>query len=209
MTSYLARAVVDEVVSPAFLVRIEDDLELASNDEENNALEVVLATKRLLSREHGSIRLEHVWGPGDGTRSVTELKQLINQILKEYLLCSLDITEAVRSIRELNVCPFFAHELVKQAIVMSIEENDSKESQSSSIRSMDAMVLLLAVLKESASHESTNSTTLLTSQQLKLGLSKFENRYLNDLELDVPGAKDLFNKFCSLLSKNNAFKNDF
>jgi len=208
LTSYLARAVVDEVISPAFLVRVEDELELANEEEDESALNVVLATKRLLSREHGSIRLEHVWGPGDGTRSVSELKQLIKQILKEYLLCSLDISEAVLSIRELNVCPFFAHELVKQAIVLSIEEYNSKETMSSSIKAMDAMVSLLAVLKESASHENTNSTTLLTSEQLHLGLSKFENNYLNDLELDVPGAIALFNELCDLLGSNPAFKDD-
>ncbi len=205
LTSYFARAIVDEALCPSFLTRIENDLELAGDQEE--ALSVIVATKRLLSREHGIIRLEHVWGPGDGTRSISELKKLINQILKEYLVCSLDIPEAILSIEELNVCPFFAHELVKQAIVLCIEHSDSSKNVGSPI---DSMIALLAALhgSEATSNEDGGnlSTNLLTVQQLRLGLSKFASKYLNDLELDVPNAKELFKEFCTSLQSNPVFR---
>lgn len=201
LTCYLARSVVDEVISPSFLVRFENDLELAGDDQ-HDAISVIHATKRLLSREHGSIRLEHVWGPGDGTRTIAELKKMINEILREYLLCSLDISEAVRSIQELNVCPFFGHELVKQAIIMSIEDHDSKDIPA---KPVEVMVMLLLALHEGASNDSTNASTLLPLNQLQLGMSRFEANYLKDLQLDVPAADTLYNEFCCTVRGIKAF----
>ena len=71
--AFLARAVVDEVLPPAFL----------SNREckENSCVELAV---RLLSREHCTARLEKVWGPGDG-RPVEELKTSIDQLLKVWI----------------------------------------------------------------------------------------------------------------------------
>lgn len=43
--------------------------------------EVFERAMRLLSRDHCGVRLEHVWGPGDG-RSVGELKVVMDQLLK-------------------------------------------------------------------------------------------------------------------------------
>jgi hypothetical protein len=70
--SFLARAVVDEVVAPAFL----------SNRNNNHPGDcVVEKAVTLLSREHCIARLEKVWGPGDG-RPVSELKNAMDQLLK-------------------------------------------------------------------------------------------------------------------------------
>jgi len=69
---FLARAVVDEVLAPAFL------------SDRNNSHPgdcVVEKAVSLLSREHCTARLEKVWGPGDG-RPVAELKDAIDQLLK-------------------------------------------------------------------------------------------------------------------------------
>jgi len=68
--AFLARAMVDEVLPPAFLS--------SKSFEENSVLDVAM---KLLSREHCAARLEKVWGPGDG-RPVEELKVVMDQLLK-------------------------------------------------------------------------------------------------------------------------------
>ena len=70
--SFLARAVIDEVLPPAFL---------SNRNNTHPGDEVVAKAVSLLSREHCSARLEKVWGPGDG-RSVEELKDIMDQLLK-------------------------------------------------------------------------------------------------------------------------------
>jgi programmed cell death protein 4 len=70
--SFLARAVVDEVLAPAFLSN-------RNNTHPGDC--VVEKAVSLLSREHCTARLEKVWGPGDG-RPVSELKDIMDQLLK-------------------------------------------------------------------------------------------------------------------------------
>ena len=74
--SFLARAVVDEVLPPAFL---------SNRNNSHPGDEVVEKAVGLLSREHCTARLEHVWGPGDG-RPVTELKEVMDQLLEVSLV---------------------------------------------------------------------------------------------------------------------------
>ena len=64
----------------------------------------------MLSIKHGLVRLDNVWGVGGGLRPVKYLIKQIVLLLKEYL-CSGDIGEASRCLRELEV-PHFHHELV-------------------------------------------------------------------------------------------------
>ena len=76
VANFVARAVVDEVLPPAYL------------SEQNNKRPgdiVVEKAITLLSREHCTARLERVWGPGDG-RPVSELKVEMDQMLQEYLM---------------------------------------------------------------------------------------------------------------------------
>lgn len=70
--SFLARAVIDEVLPPAFL---------SNRNNSHPGDEVVAKAVSLLSREHCSARLEKVWGPGDG-RPVEDLKEIMDQLLK-------------------------------------------------------------------------------------------------------------------------------
>lgn len=70
--SFLARAVVDEVLAPAFL---------SNRNNTHPGDQVVEKAVSLLSREHCTARLEKVWGPGDG-RPVSELKDIMDQLLK-------------------------------------------------------------------------------------------------------------------------------
>ena len=65
------------------------------------------------------MRLDNVWGVGGGLRPVKYLIKQIVLLLKEYL-CSGDIGEASRCLRELEV-PHFHHELVYE---VSINQQD-------------------------------------------------------------------------------------
>ena len=76
VANFVARAVVDEVLPPAYLSE-------QNNKRPGNV--VVEKAITLLSREHCNARLERVWGPGDG-RPVSELKVEMDQMLQEYLI---------------------------------------------------------------------------------------------------------------------------
>merc|ERR1719183_362788 len=85
---FLARAIVDEVLPPAFI---------SNRNNSHPGDEVVEKSVSLLSREHCTARLEKVWGPGDG-RPVVELKEVIDQLVEEYLL-SRELDEAASCVR--------------------------------------------------------------------------------------------------------------
>jgi programmed cell death protein 4 len=72
----VARAVVDEVLPPAYL---------SDQNNKRPGDAVVEKAISLLTREHSTARLERVWGPGDG-RPVDELKVEMDHMLQEYLL---------------------------------------------------------------------------------------------------------------------------
>jgi programmed cell death protein 4 len=71
----------------------------------------------LLSSEHCTACLERVWGPGDG-RLVMELKDSMDQLLKEYLL-SREFASCVRELKSAH----FHHELVKRGVRIAMEED--------------------------------------------------------------------------------------
>lgn len=198
MQSYLARAVVDEVLSPAYLRDLETSLDLSGEDGELQ-LDVVRHAMLMLSREHCTARLEHVWGPGDGNRTVEELKGIIDQLLNEYLL-SLDLEEATRCVQELNA-PLFHHELVKRAIKISLEHTKPNSPNTSS--ALDAMVMLIVHL----SNES-DSGALLSPGQIQMGLKKFHGGYMEDMALDVPGVHGMFECFCRRIGEDMQGKVD-
>jgi programmed cell death protein 4 len=164
--SFLARAVVDEVLPPAFL-------STANNDRPGDP--VVEKAVSLLSREHCTARLERVWGPGDG-RPVAELKVVLDQLLKEYLL-SRELDEAARCVRELQA-PHFHHELVKRGVTNAMEFAEPKES-------LDAMVALFSFLVENA---------IVSEYQVAKGVARLK-KLLPDLSLDIPSAPELLKDF--------------
>lgn len=115
MSAFLARAVVDEVLPPAFL----SDAVVC-----NLGGDIIENAKRMLSRDHGGAMLERVWGPGDG-RPVEELKVAADMLLMEFLISG-DFAEASRCIKELASSEF-NHEIVKRAVVQSLDK--AKEQQ--------------------------------------------------------------------------------
>jgi programmed cell death protein 4 len=176
--TFLARAVVDEVLPPAFL--------------SNRRGEAIENAMRLLSMEHCGARLERAWGPGDG-RPVPDIKVAMDQLLKEYLL-GRELDEAARCIRELN-CPHYHHELVKRGATVAMEELHDKNSAapgaSSNEDDLDAMAALFMFLVENA---------IVNESQIHKGLQRLQDR-LEDLKLDVsPKAPELLQDFKEMLS---------
>ena len=157
LATFLARSVIDEIVPPSWL----NDAVVA-----NLGGDIVEHAKRMLSRDHGSARLERVWGPGDG-RPVEDMKVAIDQLLGEYLLSG-DMDEAARCIKQLNA-PLFYHEVVKRAVVHVLDKQQMDQNSMSS---------LLAYLVE---------RDLLTKQQAVKGFTRLHD-LLPDLKLDAPNA---------------------
>jgi programmed cell death protein 4 len=172
VASFLARAVVDEVLPPAFLSE-------QNNDRPGDP--VVEKAVSLLSREHCTARLERVWGPGDG-RPVAELKKDMDQLLQEYLL-SRELDEAARCVKELQA-PHFHHELVKRGVFSAMEQ-DGKNTTEDEVSNMDAMAALFGFLVRNA---------IVSEYQVKKGVARL-HKLLPDLSLDVPAAPALLETF--------------
>jgi len=111
LAAFLARAVVDEILPPSFLI---DPIVSGLGGD------IIEDTKRILSREHQYSRVEKIWGPGDG-RPVPEMKVAVDALVEEFLV-SRDYAEAERCVRELHA-PHFHHEVVKRAIVVVIDRD--------------------------------------------------------------------------------------
>jgi len=178
LTKFLARAVVDEVLPPSFL-----------NDEVVMSLggDVVKAAKVMLSAPHGIARIERVWGPGDG-RSATELKDVIKQILAEYLL-SEDKAEAGNCVQELDA-EFFHHEVVKRAVVIAMDGGVARQRSVSS---------LLAYLV---------NQQIMSVAQVKKGFDRLIE-VLRDLTLDVPAAPRILQTFIRKAIADKCLPADF
>ncbi|CAK8562930.1 unnamed protein product [Lathyrus sativus] len=165
---FLARAVVDDILPPAFLARARKAL-----PESSKGVQVILtAEKSYLSAPHHAELVERRWG-GSTHITVEEVKKKIADLLREYV-DSGETLEACRCIRELGVA-FFHHEVVKKALVLAME-NPSSEP------------LLLKLLKEAAEEG------LISSSQMVKGFSRLAEG-LDDLALDIPSAKALFQSF--------------
>ncbi|KAJ1413251.1 MIF4G-like domain superfamily [Sesbania bispinosa] len=165
---FLARAVVDDILPPAFLARARKAL-----PESSNGVQVIqTAEKSYLSAPHHAELVERRWG-GSTHITVEEVKKKIADLLREYV-DSGDAFEACRCIRELGVS-FFHHEVVKRALVLAME-----------IRSAEP--LMLKLLKEAAEEG------LISSSQMVKGFSRLAEG-LDDLALDIPSAKALFESF--------------
>ncbi|XP_065874050.1 MA3 DOMAIN-CONTAINING TRANSLATION REGULATORY FACTOR 3-like [Euphorbia lathyris] len=165
---FTARAVVDDILPPAFLPRAKKSL-----PESSKGFQVLqTAEKSYLSAPHHAELVERRWG-GSTHITVEEVKKKIADLLKEYVENG-DAFEACRCIRELGVS-FFHHEVVKRALTLAMENRTAEP-------------LVLKLLKE-ASEEG-----LISSSQMVKGFARLAE-ILDDLALDIPTAKALFQSF--------------
>ena len=129
----------------------------------------------LLSMKHGLVRLDNVWGVGGGIRPVKYLVKKIVLLLKEYL-CSCDVQEATRCLKDLEV-PHFHHELVYEAVVMVTKSMHEKTDQ--------AMCKLLQALFRSF---------VITIQQMRAGFQRVYDQMV-DISIDVPQAYSVLERW--------------
>ncbi|KGN64363.1 MA3 DOMAIN-CONTAINING TRANSLATION REGULATORY FACTOR 1 [Cucumis sativus] len=162
---FLARAVVDDILPPAFLARARKAL----SDSSKGTQAIQTAEKSYLSAPHHAELVEKKWG-GSTHFTVEEVKKKIAYLLREYVENG-DTFEACRCIRQLGVT-FFHHEVVKRALTLAME-----------IRTAEPLILKL--LKEAAEEG------LISSSQMVKGFSRLAES-LDDLALDIPSAKSLY-----------------
>lgn len=112
LSCFLARAVIDEALPPAFLERVKFS-------ESNLAFMITETARNLLSRKHAAVRLSRVWGFSDSD-TVADLKNDIRQLLNEYF-ASHDIEEAIRCIQDLGASQFH-HEVIYQTFSITADK---------------------------------------------------------------------------------------
>ncbi|VFQ95586.1 unnamed protein product [Cuscuta campestris] len=162
---FIARAVVDDIIPPAFIARARKMLPESSKGYQ--ALQT--AEKSYLLAPHHAELVERRWG-GSTHLTVDEVKKKIAELLREYVESG-DADEACRCIRQLGVS-FFHHEVVKRALVLAMEIRTAKPA-------------IARLLKEAAEEG------LISSSQMLKGFARLAES-LDDLALDIPSAKALF-----------------
>lgn len=167
---FLARAVVDDILPPAFLKK-----QMAYIPEDSKGAEVLKKAEKsyLAAPMHAEI-IERRWG-GSKNVTVDDVKVRINNLLKEYVTSG-DKKEAFRCIKELKV-PFFHHEIVKRALIMAMERHQAEGA-------------LLDLLKEAAEEGFINSS------QMSKGFGRLIDT-VDDLSLDIPNARAILQKLMS------------
>ncbi|KAI9098508.1 hypothetical protein K1719_025133 [Acacia pycnantha] len=167
---FLARAVVDDILPPAFLKR-----QMAYLPMDSKGVEVLKkAEKNYLSAPLHAEIIERRWG-GSKNMTVDDVKARINNLLVEYVTSG-DKKEAFRCIKDLKV-PFYHHEIVKRALIMAMERRQAEGP-------------LLDLLKEAAEEGFINSS------QTSKGFDRLIDT-VDDLSLDIPNAREILQNLMS------------
>lgn len=181
---FLARAVVDEVLAPQHLEEIGTQC-LGPGSVGSKVLRM---TKSLLKARLAGERILRCWGGGGSSRSgwaFEDVKDMIGKLLEEYESGG-EIREACRCMKELGM-PFFHHEVVKKALVTTIEKKNER---------------LWGLLKECF------ESGLITMNQMVKGFGRVAES-LDDLALDVPDAKNQFACYFERAKANGWLDNSF
>lgn len=173
---FIARAIADDCIAPKYVMKFKGTVD----DEHKQA--ALDKAELLLSRKHGIVRLDNIWGTGGGIRPVKYLVKQMVLLLKEFL-SSGDVAEATRCLQELEV-PHFHHELVYEATVMVLED--------SSERAAHRMCDLL---------KSLSDAVIITPEQMSQGFRRVYDA-LPDISLDVPSAYTLMERFAQMCHRD-------
>lgn len=165
LSMFLARAVVDDLLPPAFLSPDSADVELAK--------ETLVKARSMIQGKGAFKRIAHIWGPG-GDQSVKRFKERAQSILEEFLVSN-DVIETDKAIRELNIASFHWY-VVKKAVLLAL---DAKESD------VDKIVKLL----------NTFSTSQLISEAHFVAGFDSCASMIEDIEIDTPRGRELLAQF--------------
>ena len=169
LTAFLARAVVDGVVSEEFLDECAD---AAGLDDQARACAV--AARGAIRAPGAAARVANQWGGPEGGRSADAARREMSLLIREYV-ASRDAREASRRLAELHV-PFYHHELVRATLALAVEEARREP------RTAKRCVELLGYL---------GATGAVSGTQFAKGFARVAVE-LRELELDCPGARDEF-----------------
>ncbi|KAL0269827.1 UNVERIFIED_CONTAM: hypothetical protein PYX00_007433 [Menopon gallinae] len=173
--NFLARAIADDCIPPKVITSYRGTVDC------EEARIALARADTLLSMKHGLVRLDNVWGIGGGLRPVKYLIGQMTLLLKEYL-SSGDLQEAIRCLLDLEV-PHFHHELVYEAVVMTIEAINAQTEE-----------MMCKLLK------SLCDAVIITPDMMERGfLRVFED--MPDICLDVPSAYSVLERFMERCQK--------
>ncbi|KAM7266288.1 hypothetical protein ACFE04_004185 [Oxalis oulophora] len=169
---FIARAVVDDILPPAFLKK-----QMKYLPENSKGIEVIKRSEKgyLAAPLHAEV-IERRWG-GSRNKTVDDVKVRISNLLIEYIVSG-DKKEACRCIKDLKM-PFFNHEIVKRALIIAMERRQAESR-------------VLDLLKEAAEEGFINSS------QITKGFGRMIDT-VDDLSLDIPNAREILK---SLIAKS-------
>jgi programmed cell death protein 4 len=157
---FLARAIADEILPPAFL----GDAYVTAT-----AGDIVAEARALLSVPHAAEKLQQVWHV-TGAFDLPSVKRSIREDLEEYFSGG-EAEEAHRGIREMGV-PHFCHEVVYRALVLSLDFWPDRKRG-------DAAVALLGKAAAAGT---------ISQRQAAIGFRRAANA-IGDIEKDAPQAR--------------------
>ncbi|EIE18312.1 MA3-domain-containing protein [Coccomyxa subellipsoidea C-169] len=161
---FLGRAIVDEVLPPAFLTTV-----LARMNDDSLGVHIVRSAGNMLGARHAAERLQRCWATPFAF-SIDHLRHSFQALLKEYVVSGV-YAEAAGCLRALDA-PHYHHEFVKRALLAAFEAPEQAP----------ALMSLLATLTE---------TGQVSQTQVDTGFQRVEGD-LDDIDLDYPNAKKLF-----------------
>jgi len=179
LAKFISRAIYDEVLRPAFVKDAHVD-----NTHAKESIALAFATTHSTDERR---RLEHIWGPGDGT-SVEQLKEAVDSLLHEYFENPNPI-DAAAAVRELNA-PSFGSQIIKQALRLALGKNTAEARKN-----------VIALFS------SWHKMNLISNFHMERG---FSNTFaqLEDLSLDVPNAPQMFASLVELAKAEKILSRD-
>jgi len=163
---FLARAVFDEVLAPAFFKHVKFKNSLAE--------QAVSLANGFLNQPFRSERLQHVWGPGALT-SLKRVKEEVKLMFEEFLING-NSHDAAQTVRELNA-HFYHPQLVKQGLTLALGKTNESDRKK-------VLTLLSLFDKEG----------LISKDHMKEGFT-LTFQALDDLKLDYVNAPSLLQSF--------------
>jgi programmed cell death protein 4 len=176
---FLARAVVDDILPPAFIQKLPAS-ENTPQAECKNKCELHMSAR------HAAERMLRCWGGNVGMQ-LEDTKQSVASMLKEYQTSG-DVAEVRACLHKLAL-PFFHHEVVKQALLLALEDPNKQP-------------LVLRLLKE------LSSSSDISSSQLLKGFTRVRD-HLDDTALDCPKAHTTFSAIVEAATKQGWLDKSF
>ncbi|KAL2242290.1 UNVERIFIED_CONTAM: hypothetical protein Sindi_0347000 [Sesamum indicum] len=170
LAMFLARAEVDEVLTPQDLEEIQRQFP-GSDSVGNKVIQIAMS---LLKARLSGERILRCWGGGGSCKNgwtIEDVKDKIGKLLEEFEAGG-DTREACRCIKELGM-PFFHHEVVKKSLVILMENKNER---------------LWRLLRQCFDMQ------LITMNQMTKGFNRVAES-LDDLALDVPDAKKQYKNY--------------